>query len=306
MMVLPAVCVGSLNACENVAVTDSTPDIVTSQVVEVSLLAPPHRLKTAALPADAVSVTVSPLVKLALHVGGQLIPGGALVTAPAAEPPTTTVSEKLCSANVAVTAVTAVTVITQVPVPLHPPPLQPVNTEPGASVAISVTAVPLTKLAVQVAPQSIPVGLLVTVPAPGPAVVTVTAKLGVKVAVTAVAAVIVSTHVAVPLQPPPLQPVNADPAAGIAVSVTTVPALYVSEQSAPQAIPAGLLVTVPPPVPALVTVSVNCLRVKEAVTDFAASIVSVHAPVPVHAPLHPVKSELAAAVAVSVTTVPAA
>ena len=41
-----------------------------------------------------------------------------------------------------------------------------------------------------------------------------------------------------------------------------------------------------------------------AVTDFAASIVTVHVAVPVHAPLQPVKMEPAAAVAVSVTEAP--
>ena len=43
-----------------------------------------------------------------------------------------------------------------------------------------------------------------------------------------------------------------------------------------------------------------------AVTDFAASMVTVHVAVPVHAPLQPVKIEPAAAVAVSVTEAPLA
>ena len=45
--------------------------------------------------------------------------------------------------NVAVTVVAAVSVTGHVPVPLHPPPLQPVNVDPAAAVAVSVTAVPL-------------------------------------------------------------------------------------------------------------------------------------------------------------------
>ena len=71
--------------------------------------------------------------------------------------------------NVAVTVVAAVTVTVHAPVPLHPPPLQPANVEPAAAAAVSVTAVPWSKLAAQVAPQSIPAGDDVTVPLPVPA-----------------------------------------------------------------------------------------------------------------------------------------
>jgi len=67
-----------------------------------------------------------------------------------------TVSAKV-GVKVAVTAVAAVSVTVQGAVPVQVPPLQPVNTEVGLGVAVSVTTVPLTKLAVQVVPQSIPV-----------------------------------------------------------------------------------------------------------------------------------------------------
>ena len=53
-------------------------------------------------------------------------------------------------------------------------------------------------------------------------------------------------------QSPP-QFVNVEPVPAEAVSVTAVPEAYGSEQSAPQLIPAGLEVTVPEPVPDLVT-----------------------------------------------------
>jgi len=61
--------------------------------------------------------------------------------------------------------------------------------------------------------------------------------------------------------------------------------------------------TVPVPVPDLETVRAYCFRVKAAVTDFAAVIFTVHVPVPVQAPLQPVKLDPVAAVAVKVTEV---
>jgi len=67
-----------------------------------------------------------------------------------------------------------------------------------------------------------------------------------------------------------------------------------------------LLVTVPLPLPTLVTVRGNC-RVKVAVTVVSAATVTVHDPVPLHAPpLQPPKTEPAVAVAVRVTMVPLA
>src|SRR6266704_1401840 len=92
------------------------------------------------------------------------------------------------------------------------------------------------------------------------------ADVGAKVAVTVVAAESVTTHVPVPLQPPPVQPLKVEPMAGMAVSITTVPLAKLAEQVAPQVMPAGALVTVPLPVPALETVSVKVSGVKVAVT----------------------------------------
>src|SRR5438034_8864603 len=67
--------------------------------------------------------------------------------------------------------------------------------------------------------------------------------------------------------------------------------------------PAGVLVTVPAPVPALETVSVKT-GVKVAVTAVAAVRVTVHVPVPAQVPpLQPVKTDPAAGVAASVTIV---
>src|SRR3990172_6184225 len=55
----------------------------------------------------------------------------------------------------------------------------------------------------------------------------------------------------------PLQPEKVEPLAANGVSVTIVPLTYGSLQSLPQLMPAGRDVTVPPPVPDLVTLRVK-------------------------------------------------
>ncbi len=150
--------------------------------------------------------------------------------------------------------------------------------------------------------QLMPAGVLTTVPLPVPETVTDNWKSGTKVAVTLVAEFTVTLHVPVPVQAPP-QPVNAIPASGAAVRITGVPAVNENEHVAPQLIPAGLLVTVPVPVPNFETVSASC-GVKVAVTFSAALMVTLQAPVPVQAPLQPVNTEPAAGVAARLTTVP--
>jgi len=198
----------------------------------------------------------------------------------------------------------ALIVTVQVPVPVQLPPLQPVNVEPAAGVAVSVTAVPLAKAAEQVAPHEMPAGELEIVPLPAPAFVRLSVKgCSANVAVTLWAALIVTVQVPVPVQPP-LQPVNVEPVAGVAVSVTAVPLANAVEQVAPHEMPVGELVTVPLPVPAFVTARVNGCSANVAVTEVAAVIVVVHVPVPVQAPLQPVKVEPAAGVAVNVTADP--
>ena len=74
--------------------------------------------------------------------------------------------------NVAVTAALPVKVTLQLPVPVQAPD-QPANVELAFGTAVSVTIVPLVKLALHIAPQLIPAGLLVIVPAPVPALWTV-------------------------------------------------------------------------------------------------------------------------------------
>src|SRR5207249_577708 len=239
-----------------VAVTVVAAESVTVQAPVPEHPPPVQPVKVEPATVVAVNVTAVPLVKLAEQVAPQVIPAGELVTVPLPVPPLLTVRAKLGRLKVAVTVVAAESVSTQAPVPEHPPPVQPVKVEPAAGVAVSVTAVPLAKLAEQVAPQVIPAGELVTVPLPVPALLTVSAKLGrAKVAVTVVAAETVTVQAPVPEQPPPLQPLKVEPAAAVAVSVTAVPLGKLAEQVAPQLIPAGELVTAPLPAPALLTVS---------------------------------------------------
>src|ERR1043165_9600647 len=70
--------------------------------------------------------------------------------------------------------------------------------------------------------------------------------------------------------------------------------------------PAGDELTVPLPVPALLTVriSLTTVRAKDAVTEVAAFSATWQVPVPAQAPPHPENADPRAAVAVRVTTVP--
>jgi len=126
-----------------------------------------------------------------------------------------------------------------------------------------------------------------------------------KVALTARTELIVTVQAPVPVQAP-FQPVNVDPVAGVAVKATVVPLPNDARHVVPQEMPAGVLLTVPLPVPDFVTVSAKEVvgNANVAVTEVAALIVMVHVPVPAQPPLQPLKVEPAAGVAVRVTTVP--
>ena len=100
------------------------------------------------------------------------------------------------------TVVSAVRVTVQGSTPAQPPPCQPVKTEPGAGVGVSVTRLPLAYAAKQFAPQVIPVGALVTVPLPAPAPITVRVEFK-------------------PARSPPSHPVKAN--AGVNASIPTSP-----------------------------------------------------------------------------------
>jgi hypothetical protein len=245
-------------------------------------------------------------LKVALQVDPQLIPAGVLVTVPVPVPDTTTVTVfDAEGAKVAAIAVLPLNVTVQAPVPLHAPD-HPAKVELAAGVAVKVTVVPLAKVALQVAPQLIPAGLLVTAPVPAPAGVTVKVSVITDLlneAVTELFALSVTVQAPTPLQAPD-QPAKVEPAAGAAANVTAVPLAKVTLHVAPQLIPAGLLVTAPLPVPARVTVKVVTDLLNEAVTELFALSVTVQVAMPLHVPDHPAKVEPASGVAVSVTTVP--
>jgi hypothetical protein len=185
-----------------------------------------------------------------------------------------------------------------------------VNLEPAAGLAVSVTEVPWAMFAEHDEVQVMPPTLLVTEPDPVPALVTVSAHVScAKLAVADRAAVIDTVQlVAVPEHEPP-QPVNTDPAAGVAVRVTEVPCAMLAVQGVElaQLMPPTLDVTVPAPVPEPSTLAerVHALGENPAVTDRTAVIDTVQVvAVPEHEPPHPVNTEPAAGVAVSVTDVP--
>jgi hypothetical protein len=102
----------------------------------------------------------------------------------------------------------------------------------------------------------------------------------------------------------PLQARKKDPAAGVTVNETTCPDKNGALQVAPQLIPAGLLVIVPPPVPLLFTVSRLVgveLRMKVAVQLRACDITTLPLAQSV-SPVHPTNSDPAAGAAVKTTS----
>jgi hypothetical protein len=153
-------------------------------------------------------------------------------------------------------------VTTQVAVVLVHAPLHPTNAEPVAGVAVNVTEVPAVKVALQRVPQLMLVGALVTVPVPVPLFPTVSVYVGarLKVAVTVLAVEMATVQVPDALAHAPLQPAKREPAVGVAVKVTLVPIENTAAQLAPQSMPARSLVTVPLPVPPLVTVRAAVVR----------------------------------------------
>jgi hypothetical protein len=159
-----------------------------------------------------------------VHVGAQLIPEGVLEIVPVPAPARLTVRVTGMALKVEVTCWLALSVNEQVkPLPLHPPD-HPAKDEFAPAVAVSVTCVPLVKLALQVGAQLIPEGVLATVPVPLPAELTVsTTGFGtlLKLAVTCWLVVSVNVQVGLlPLQLPAVHPAKVEFAPAVAVSVT--------------------------------------------------------------------------------------
>lgn len=285
--------------------------------VAVPVHPPPfHPAKAEPAAGVAESTTVVPDWKLALQVDPQLIPAGEDETVPAPLPSLTTDTVKEFGGgrllNVAMTEEGPVTL--QTPVPEHPAPAHPANTELLSGTAVRVTVLPAVNCALQTAPQSIPSGEEVTFPEPVPDFVTLTVKgaggMGLKIAVTvtAVAADTVQGPVGIGATHPPVHPPNTEPAAGVAERVTSVPAGNEAVHCAPQLIPFGVDVTVPSPAPPLVTVTVKGggMGLKVAVTLVLAVRTTVQEPNPLHPPpFHPANIESAAGLAVKVMVVPA-
>jgi hypothetical protein len=267
----------------NVAVTLSAAFIVIVQVpVPLHAAFPLQPAKTVPVLAEAVSVTGVPLLKFAEQVLGQEMPAGLLVTVPAVPvPASVTVSANCCGVNVAVTDSAAFMSIVQKLVPLHSTlPVQPVNVLPLFGVAVNVTTAPPLKFAEHVLGQRIPDGLLDTVPLPVPASVTVSPKVEVAVNVATMvdAELTVTKQLGLlPTQPWPSQFVKALPLPGVSLSVSCVPCAKLAVHVPGQLIPAGLLVTVPVPVPdsSIVTEYVAA-AVYVTVTVCAALITVVH------------------------------
>jgi hypothetical protein len=130
-------------------------------------------------------------------------------------------------------------------------PVQPENTEPVAGTGMSATTLPWANSLLQLVAQFISPTLLVIVPVPVPDRDTFKAyEIRLKEAEQDLLAFIFTKGQSAS----PLQPVNVDPVAGTACKPTTVPVGKLAEHLLPQSIPAGELMILPLPLPAVVIV----------------------------------------------------
>src|SRR5437762_2001296 len=210
--------------------------------------------------------------------------------------------------KVAVSTASASRVRLHSPEPVQPS-LQPTKREPTSGSAMSDTAVPESKGAVQVCPQSMPAGDERTVPEPF--LLTASEKrILSKMAVTTTSTASATAHCPEPVQSP-LQPANLQPAAGVATSDTDVPVSNWLEQVAPQSMPAGLDTTRPDPCSTTLSRCVPCgggggFCEKAAVRETSLLTVSWQGPLPPHAPDQPVNVAPGSGTASNCTWVPVA
>jgi hypothetical protein len=175
----------------------------------------------------AVSATGVPAANDAAHCVPQSMPAGFETTAPL--PTVLTINPCVagrCWSKFAVTVVGAVRWTSQLPVPEHPPPCQPANTEPEPATADSTTVASESNVAVHVDGHCRPTGKEVTTPVPGPEMTTAIARrpgggggIGVNCAATCRSAVAEMVQVPVPPHPPD-HPAKLKPGSGVASKET--------------------------------------------------------------------------------------
>lgn len=241
---------GAAGAAAKAAATLRSALIATVQVLLAPVQAPDQPLKRWPVAGVAVSTTLVPSPKVALHAVPQSTPTGCERTEPF--PFRVTLSVRWIGGAAANTTLTVrawfIVTLQVVPAPVHAPP-QPLSTWPAAGVALSSMLAPLANAALHVVPHSMPAGNERT--EPPPVTLTLSVKLcaggALKLAVTVRAACIETVQVAaVPAQSPP-QPLKTRPVSAVAVSVTEASGANRLLQLAPQSMPAGTETTRPPP-----------------------------------------------------------
>jgi hypothetical protein len=143
MLPLPAplVAVVRVNFGVKVAVAFTVDVPMVNEQVLVPEQAPLQPVNTKPEAGVAVRVTAAPELKLPEQLDTvHVMPAGLLATEP--EPDNVTLTGNDAVSKLALTNCTAFMVTTQAPVPEHPPPVHPVNTEPTAALALSVTESP--------------------------------------------------------------------------------------------------------------------------------------------------------------------
>ena len=150
------------------ALTDRRFVTVTVHVVPDTESHPVQPLKSESAPGAAVSVTVVLITKSLAHAVPQLMPAGLDVTVPLPVPVLVAVRVKRWSVKMALTDRAFAIVTVHVAPDTESHPVQPVNSESAAAVAVSVTCEELTNVPEHPAGQLMPAGADVTVPPPLP------------------------------------------------------------------------------------------------------------------------------------------